>query len=83
MIRVRKIDYLILTHAHSDHVGGLTKFLRDKKISIGKMNKFKEDNALMTQAWVMEPKKKVQDVIKELSITDLKIREFYRIKIGE
>jgi len=54
-----------------------------KKISIGKMNKFKEDNALMTQAWVMEPKKKVQDVIKELSITDLKIREFYRIKIGE
>jgi len=54
-----------------------------KKISIGKMNKFKEDNALMTQAWVMEPKKKVQDIIKELSITDLKIKEFYRIKIGE
>ena len=54
-----------------------------KKISIGKMNKFKEDNALMTQAWVMEPKKKVQDIIKELSITDLKIKEFSRIKIGE
>jgi len=54
-----------------------------EKISIGKMNKFKEENALMTQAWVMEPKKKVQDIIKELSITDLKIREFYRIKIGE
>ena len=29
-----------------------------KKISLGKMNKFKEENALMTQAWVMEPKKK-------------------------
>jgi len=54
-----------------------------KKISIGKMNKFKEENALMTQAWVMEPKKRVQDIIKELSITDLKIKEFYRIKIGE
>jgi len=54
-----------------------------KKISIGKMNKFKEENALMTQAWVMEPKKKVQDIIKELSITDLKIKEFSRIKIGE
>ena len=54
-----------------------------KKISIGKMSKFKEENALMTQAWVMEPKKKVQDIIKELSIGDLKIREFYRIKIGE
>jgi elongation factor Ts len=54
-----------------------------KKISLGKMNKFKEENALLTQAWVMEPKKKVQDVLKELSIADLKIKEFYRIKIGE
>ena len=54
-----------------------------KKISLGKMNKFKEDNALLTQAWVMEPKKKVKDIIKELSINDLKIREFSRIKIGE
>ena len=54
-----------------------------KKISLGKMNKFKEENALMTQAWVMEPKKKVKDIIKELSIHDLKIKEFSRIKIGE
>ena len=54
-----------------------------KKISIGKMNKFKEENSLLTQAWVMEPKKKVQDVIKELGIADLKIKEFSRIKIGE
>ena len=54
-----------------------------KKISQGKMNKFKEENALLTQAWVMEPKKKVQDVLRELSIADLKIKEFYRIKIGE
>ena len=54
-----------------------------KKISIGKMNKFKEENSLLTQNWVMEPKKKVKDIIKELSINDLKIREFSRIKIGE
>jgi elongation factor Ts len=54
-----------------------------KKISLGKMNKFKEENALLTQAWVMEPKKKVQDILKELSINDLKIKEFSRIKIGE
>lgn len=54
-----------------------------KKISLGKMNKFKEENALMTQAWVMEPKKKVQDVLKELAVTGLKIKEFSRIKIGE
>ena len=54
-----------------------------KKISMGKINKFKEDNALLTQAWVMEPKKKVKDILKELSISDLKIKDFYRLKIGE
>jgi len=56
-----------------------------QKISLGKINKFKEENALLSQAWVMEPKKKVQDIVKELSITitDLKIKDFYRLKIGE
>jgi len=54
-----------------------------QKISIGKINKFKEDNALLCQAWVMEPKKKVKDILKELSISDLKIKDFYRLKIGE
>tara|TARA_B100000989_G_scaffold53284_1_gene35690 strand:+ start:716 stop:1567 length:852 start_codon:yes stop_codon:yes gene_type:complete len=54
-----------------------------KKISLGKINKFKEENALLSQAWVMEPKKKVKDILKELSINDLKIKEFSRIKIGE
>ena len=54
-----------------------------QKISLGKMKKFKEENALLTQAWVMEPKKKVQDILKELNISDLKINDFYRIKIGE
>ena len=54
-----------------------------KKISQGKLNKFKEENSLLTQQWVMDPKKKVQDIIKELSISDLKIKDFYRLKIGE
>ena len=54
-----------------------------KKISLSKMNKFKEENSLLTQAWVMEPKKKVQDIIKELSVSDIKIKEFIRFKIGE
>ena len=54
-----------------------------KKISLGKMKKFKEENSLLTQAWVMEPKKKVQDILKELAINDLKIKEFSRIKIGD
>jgi len=54
-----------------------------QKISLGKINKFKEENALLSQAWVMEPKKKVQDIVKDLSINDLKIKDFYRLKIGE
>ena len=54
-----------------------------QKISLGKMNKFKEDNSLLSQAWVMEPKKKVQDIVKDLNISDLRIKDFYRIKIGE
>ncbi len=54
-----------------------------KKISFGKMNKFKEDNSLMTQQWVMEPKKKVKNIIEELGFKDLKIVDFYRIKIGD
>ena len=54
-----------------------------KKISLGKINKFKEENSLMTQDWVMEPKKKVKEIISELNIPDLKIREFIRLKIGD
>jgi len=53
------------------------------KISVGKLNKFKQENSLMTQNWVMDPKKKVKDIIKELNIPELKIEDFIRIKIGE
>ena len=54
-----------------------------KKISLGKLNKFKEENSLLNQQWVMEPKKKVKEIIKELNIENFKINEFSRIKIGE
>jgi elongation factor Ts len=54
-----------------------------QKISLGKMNKFKEENSLLSQAWVMEPKKKVQDIINELNISELKVKDFCRLKIGE
>ena len=54
-----------------------------KKISLGKINKFKEENSLMTQNWVMEPKKKVKDILSEINVPNLKIKEFTRIKIGE
>ena len=54
-----------------------------KKISAGKLQKFKEENSLMNQSWVMEPKKKVKQIISEINIPNIKIKEFIRIKIGE
>ena len=54
-----------------------------KKISIGKINKFKEESSLLSQQWVMEPKKKVRDILKELNLGNIEIKEFYRVKIGE
>ena len=54
-----------------------------KKISIGKLNKFKEENSLMSQQWVIEPKKRVLEIINSLNISNLKVKEFYRIKVGE
>ena len=54
-----------------------------KKISLGKINKFKDENSLMTQDWVMEPKMKVKDVLKNLQLEGLGINEFVRLKIGE
>jgi len=54
-----------------------------KKISLGKINKFKQENSLMSQDWVMEPKMKVNDVINSLEISNLSIKNFIRLKIGE
>ena len=54
-----------------------------EKISVGKINKFKEENSLLTQDWVMEPKKKVKEILSENKVSNLKIKEFVRMKIGE
>ena len=54
-----------------------------EKISLGKINKFKEDNSLLTQDWVMDPKLKVKDVLTKVDSKSLKIKDFIRIKIGE
>ena len=53
------------------------------KIAEGKIKKFKLDNSLLSQDWVLDPKKKVQDVINELNEDDFSIKSFYRVKIGE
>ena len=37
----------------------------------------------MTQNWVMEPKKKVSEILNEMNIKDLRVKEFIRVKIGD
>ena len=55
-----------------------------EKISKGKITKFLNDNSLLNQVWIMDPKKKVKDVIKENSLDqELKIVDFIRYKVGE
>ena len=54
------------------------------KISKGKITKFLNDNSLLNQIWIMDPKKKVSDILKENSSDKpLKIVEFVRFKVGE
>ena len=54
------------------------------KISIGKLNKFIADNTLLNQEWIMDPKKKVKDVLKEVAGKDkIEIKKFIRFKVGE
>ena len=55
-----------------------------ERISKGKITKFLNDNSLLNQLWIMDPKKKVSDVLKESSSTKpLQILEFVRYKVGE
>ena len=55
-----------------------------EKISKGKITKFINDNTLLNQIWIMDPKKKVSDILKENKVeTEVKILEFIRYKVGE
>ena len=54
------------------------------KIALGKLNKFIAENTLLNQEWIMEPKKKVKDVIKEVAGKDkIEVKKFIRFKVGE
>ena len=55
-----------------------------EKISKGKMTKFLNDSSLLNQIWIMDPKKKVYDILKENSLDkEIKILNFVRYKVGE
>ena len=55
-----------------------------EKIALGKLNKFIAENTLLNQDWIMEPKKKVRDVINQVAGKDkIKVKKFVRFKVGE
>ena len=54
------------------------------KITEGKLNKFINDNTLLNQEWIIEPKKKVKEVLKEAGGKDkIEVKKFIRFKVGE
>ena len=54
------------------------------KISKGKISKFLNDNSLLNQVWIMDPKKKVSDILQENSPDKgIKILDFVKYKVGE
>ena len=54
------------------------------KIAAGKLNKFISENTLLNQEWIMEPKKKVKDILKSVEGKDkIRIKSFVRFKVGE
>jgi elongation factor Ts len=55
-----------------------------EKIAKGKISKFLNDNSLINQFWIMDPKKKVSDILKDYSSDEeIKILDFVKYKVGE
>ena len=55
-----------------------------EKISQGKISKFMNENSLLNQLWIMDPKKKVSDILKENSDEKkIDILRFVKYKVGE
>ena len=55
-----------------------------EKISKGKISKLLNDNSLLNQLWIMDPKKKVLDILKENSVEkEIKVLDFVKYKVGE
>ncbi|NIQ95347.1 MAG: elongation factor Ts, partial [Desulfuromonadales bacterium] len=56
------------------------------KIAEGKLNKFFEENCLLEQPYIREPKTNVEEIIKELSGQvgeKIEVRRFTRYELGE
>ena len=54
------------------------------KITVGKLNKFLAETTLLNQEWIIEPKRKVKDVLNEVGGNHkIEIKKFIRFKVGE
>ena len=54
------------------------------KIAEGKLNKFINENTLLNQEWIIEPKKRVKEVLKDYAGKDkIEVTKFIRFKVGE
>ena len=49
---------------------------------IGRFEKFKQENTLLNQYWVIDPKKKVKEILEDFK-SGIIIKSFVRYKIGE
>ncbi len=55
-----------------------------EKISKGKLDKFLSENSLLNQVWIMDPKKKVSEILKDHSLEKpIQVIKFVRFKVGE
>ena len=53
------------------------------KIALGKLNKFINENTLLNQEWVIDPKKRVKEALKEAVGKDkIEVKKFIRFKVG-
>ena len=82
------LDQTILNKEKEIITGELENSGKDSKIvakiAEGKLNKFINDNTLLNQEWIIEPKKRVKDVLKEAGGKDkIEVKKFIRFKVGE
>ena len=55
-----------------------------EKISKGKISKFLNENSLLNQIWIMDPKKTVQDILNDSSSgKKINVLDFVKYKVGE
>ena len=82
------LDQTILNKEKEIITGELENSGKDSKIvakiAEGKLNKFISDNTLLNQEWIIEPKKKVKEILKEVGGKDkIEVKKFIRFKVGE